>query len=148
MRQNGGRDLRQVHVAAAPQPDQAVRPAVARPGDALLCDAQRRLGLAPVEHINRNASLGKRRLDLLGDAGADEHRIGHEQGPLQFVLARDVAQLRNGARAEDDLPGGVEGEGGSHGRRSAVSESKVGGNTSYQTLRRVSRSRRCFRVRY
>ena len=116
VREDDGGDLGEVHVAAAAEADDGVGPEVARRGRWHAAAARSDGSGSPPEKTSTatpaslsGAWTGSTRPALTQD------RVGDDEGPAGAEAAGDVAELRGGVAAEDELAGGVEGPGGAHG---------------------------------
>src|SRR5207237_1322484 len=78
-------------------------------------DLDRRLGLVNMEEVEREPSSLQRVGDRFHDPGAVEDVVGDDEYPLRPEPPGDVGNLGDGAAAEEQAAGGLEGP-GSHQR--------------------------------
>jgi hypothetical protein len=114
MRENGGRDLGQVEVAAAAEAQDRVGPE--RPGccDTMIDEREAGLGLAAVVFAGADAVLGERVVDAFGGADADQVLVGDDEDLAPCQPRGPQADLFDSAGAKDNPSGGFIGPGGAH----------------------------------
>src|SRR5262249_20144104 len=104
-------DLRQVHVAAAAEAENDVRPEVLSHPDACLRDSNGGFRLATIKHFDMDIARLDRLPHSIDHARLDQHGIAHDQQPFPSQSAGNLAELLAGVAAEQELAGGVKGPG-------------------------------------
>ena len=114
MGQEHGGDLGQVHVAAAAEAENRVRPEGPARGRAFRGQFSDGSGSPPAKTSTATPPRASGATTVSTTPTCSQDRIGDDEDAARRQAADDVAELRRGVPAEDERSGGVKRPGGTH----------------------------------